>query len=196
MFETDQGLTPDTDHLLALFPNDELPEDNNFPRWMPDDGIYGPSIPTSLERVQMALKMADCKPGDHVLDLGCGDGRFCVAALTLFGATSAAGIDCDEGMVLKANELAKGMLLREKISYHHGDIRDEAVQAVVRDLKVSVLVAFLTPEFSCDFKDMLVDAFQRGVRIVAVSFDLANIKELTLSKGSSKDGIWVYQKKC
>ncbi|KAJ3082428.1 hypothetical protein HDU99_002694, partial [Rhizoclosmatium hyalinum] len=173
------GLTPDK--MLQLFPNDELPEDSNFPRWMPGDGEYGPGIPTGMHRVQLALQLAGTKPGDHVLDLGCGDGRFCVAAVSLFGAESARGIDVDKDILQLAQEKtieASSMSpvpFLDKISYIHGDLRDSHVKSVLEDPKTNVLIAFLTPEFSVEFKDLLVDKFNAGCRIVAVTFDLANI---------------------
>ncbi|KAJ3030896.1 UNVERIFIED_CONTAM: hypothetical protein HDU68_007394 [Siphonaria sp. JEL0065] len=190
--------------LEKLFPIDEAPEDNNFPRWMPGDGPYGPFIVTGLERVKLGLELANCGPLDRVLDLGCGDGRFCTTALSLYGAISAIGVDSDADVIEIASEKARefarltsvGPLFNpEKLSYFHGDIRDDHVKHVVLDPSITILVAFLTPEFSVDCKDVLIEHYERGCRIVAVTFDLANIKELVLKPGCNGiNGIWVYEK--
>ncbi|KAJ3102791.1 hypothetical protein HK100_004314, partial [Physocladia obscura] len=186
--------------LLRFYPTDEAPLDNNFPRWMPDDGIYGPFIPTSLYRVKLALKLADCKPGDIVADLGCGDGRFCAAAIILFDASFAVGIDSDATVIriaetivdqLSVNKLVN--LNPQKISFVTGDICDINIGGIARDPSITILVAFLFPEFSFDFRDLLLAHFNRGCKIVAITFDLANIPELTLIDNCDRmgeNGIW------
>jgi SAM-dependent methyltransferase len=39
-----------------------------------------PYLPTLTPQVKAALKLADLKPGDHLLELGCGDGKVLIAA--------------------------------------------------------------------------------------------------------------------
>ncbi|KAI9331171.1 hypothetical protein BDR26DRAFT_870497 [Obelidium mucronatum] len=181
------------DALVTLFPVDEAPTDNNFPRWMPEDGIYGPFIPTGMERVKLALELAECKPGDHVLDLGCGDGRFCVTALASFGASSATGIDSDSEkspyLFFPHPSLTKMPLKTSATpTFLQGDIRDAHIKPAVIDPSITILIAFLTPEFSSDFRDILIHHHDRGCRIVAVTFDLAN------PGCNGVNGLWVYEK--
>lgn len=43
--------------------------------------LFGaPYLPTMSAQSKAALELADLKPGDHLLELGCGDGRVMVAA--------------------------------------------------------------------------------------------------------------------
>jgi hypothetical protein len=43
--------------------------------------LFGaPYLPTLSTQTKAALELADLKPGDHLLELGCGDGRVMVAA--------------------------------------------------------------------------------------------------------------------
>jgi SAM-dependent methyltransferase len=43
--------------------------------------LFGaPYLPTLAPQAKAALELADLKPGDHLLELGCGDGRVMVAA--------------------------------------------------------------------------------------------------------------------
>lgn len=42
--------------------------------------VGAPYLPTLAPQVQAALKLADLKPGDTLLELGCGDGKVLLAA--------------------------------------------------------------------------------------------------------------------
>ena len=42
--------------------------------------VGAPYVPTLTPQVAAALKLADCQPGDTLLELGCGDGKVLVAA--------------------------------------------------------------------------------------------------------------------
>ncbi len=51
-----------------------------------------PFVPTDAQRIRQALEMAELRPDETLVDLGCGDGRVLVAAARDFGAR-AAGIE-------------------------------------------------------------------------------------------------------
>ncbi|KAJ3234490.1 hypothetical protein HDU81_001377 [Chytriomyces hyalinus] len=190
--------------LHQIYPNDSAPEENNFPRWMPEDGSYGPPIHTSLRRVRLALQLAECSANNVVLDLGCGDG---VTAVLEFNVKKALGVDSDAECVSQARDALERVSnacqvpdLHRCVSFYEKDIRDmEWLERVIIDEGVSVMVAFLTPEFGSECEHWLVRVYERGVTIVAVCFDLANLKPLKLKQGfeggvSGVDGIWVYKK--
>ncbi|HWB39000.1 MAG TPA: methyltransferase domain-containing protein [Candidatus Saccharimonadales bacterium] len=42
--------------------------------------VGAPYLPTLKPQIAAALELADLKPGDHLLELGCGDGRVALAA--------------------------------------------------------------------------------------------------------------------
>lgn len=43
--------------------------------------LFGaPYLPTLTPQVEVAFDLAGCKPGDHLLELGCGDGKLLIAA--------------------------------------------------------------------------------------------------------------------
>lgn len=58
-------------------------EGSPFPKYLEPEGssLIAPFIPTEVHHVREGLLTAQCGPGDRVLDLGCGDGRFCVCAV-------------------------------------------------------------------------------------------------------------------
>ncbi|KAJ3385688.1 hypothetical protein HDU84_002082 [Entophlyctis sp. JEL0112] len=193
--------------LLKYYPTDEIPPENNFPRWIETEAhsLYGPLISTSLHRVHKALRLANCNAGDRVVDIGCGDGRFCTAAVKIFGAEFALGIDSDACAIATASEIADALaadtsirLDRSRVSFTHGDVRDSNTRELIHESRISIAIAYLFPEFSVDLKDFLVNLYNTGCTIVAITFDLANIAELRLADGFDKageDGIWVYQQR-
>lgn len=69
--------------------------------------MLGPFKVSRKSTVLAALGDAGVGPGDCVLDLGSGDGRFCVAAVRVLGARSAVGIELDARLVAMARQLAE-----------------------------------------------------------------------------------------
>jgi SAM-dependent methyltransferase len=66
-------------------------------------------IPTPIATVREIIKLAKVKPGDKVIDIGCGDGRFLIEAVKA-GATGI-GLECnpERFKTAKANIEAFGM---------------------------------------------------------------------------------------
>ncbi|KAJ3234489.1 hypothetical protein HDU81_001376 [Chytriomyces hyalinus] len=192
--------------LHKLYPTDEdiAPTDTNFPRWIEQDDTFAPFIPTSITRVIKALRLAECTSSDIVLDLGCGDGRVCAAAAVLFGVTRAVGVECDSEVISQAtsawHKLCETLSKTDPktVEFINQDFRHADSDPIRTWLdKVTVLVVFLSPEFALEFRDTLVELFDRGVRIVAICFNLDEVDGLTVKEGldpRGEDDIWVYQK--
>jgi SAM-dependent methyltransferase len=58
---------------------------------------------TSDDRVDEALRLAGLRPGERLLDLGCGDGRVLLRAAEAFGA-EVSGVELDPGLVATARQ--------------------------------------------------------------------------------------------
>src|SRR5258707_15558266 len=71
--------------------------------WGWDDGTV-PYVQTPMEIVERMLRMAEVKKGDHVIDLGSGDGSIVIEAAKR-GATGL-GVDLDASLVKLATENA------------------------------------------------------------------------------------------
>jgi len=72
--------------------------------------ILAPYLATPSEIVERMLELAEVGPDDILYDLGCGDGRFCIAAARRFGA-QAVGIDIEPYWIeqSEANACAAGV---------------------------------------------------------------------------------------
>ena len=58
---------------------------------------------TSDERVDEALRLAGLRPGERLVDLGCGDGRVLLRAAEAYGAR-VVGVECDPGLAATARQ--------------------------------------------------------------------------------------------
>jgi predicted TPR repeat methyltransferase len=65
-----------------------------------------PYVPTQAERIAAFVSFAGLEADDFLLDIGCGDGRVCIAAATMAGCRTA-GIDVSPPCIGMAKEVAK-----------------------------------------------------------------------------------------
>lgn len=169
-------------------------EESEFPLWIEGvDTTYAPFIPTSTRRVLVALEMAHITSSDRVLDVGSGDGRFCFAAVSFFGAQKAIGIEFEQDLVEKSTELAQELVNEGKIAFLQADLTNWRESSTMLSKEWTVIIVFLSPEGGSDMEDWLIQEFERGVRIVALVFDLKHLKGLHCSVEDSQEGIWIYE---
>jgi SAM-dependent methyltransferase len=125
--------------------------------WGWDDGTV-PYVQTPAEIVERMMRMAEVGPGDHLIDLGSGDGRIVIAAAKR-GATGL-GVDLDPSLVKLATENA----VREGVA---GRARFEVRDIFATDLSRATVIAFyLLPEFNAKLMPKLL-ALKPGTRIVS-----------------------------
>src|SRR3954462_4932733 len=102
--------------LLAAFPVHAQTQ-----TWGWDDGTV-PYVQTPLEIVERMLRMAEVKPGDHVIDLGSGDGRLVTGAGKR--GTTGPGVDLDSRLVKLATENAAKAGVGDKAKFRMMDLFD------------------------------------------------------------------------
>jgi SAM-dependent methyltransferase len=125
--------------------------------WGWDDGTV-PYVQTPMEIVERMLRMAEVKKGDHVIDLGSGDGRIVIEAAKR-GATGL-GVDLDGNLVKLAGENAVRAGVADKTQFRVMDLFDV-------DLTPATVVAFyLLPNFNEKLGPRLLK-LRPGTRIVS-----------------------------
>jgi SAM-dependent methyltransferase len=111
-----------------------------------------------MEIVERMLRMAEVKKGDHVIDLGSGDGRIIIEAAKR-GATGM-GVDLDGSLVKLATENAGKAGVGDKTQFRVMDLFDA-------DLSPATVVAFyLLPNFNEKLLPRLLK-LKPGTRIVS-----------------------------
>ena len=125
--------------------------------WGWDDGTV-PYVQTPMEIVERMLRMAEVTKGDHLIDLGSGDGRIVIEAAKR-GAT-AMGVDLDGNLVKHATENAQKAGVGERTRFEVRDFFET-------DLSRATVVAFyLLPEFNAKLMPRLLK-LKPGTRIVS-----------------------------
>jgi SAM-dependent methyltransferase len=134
-----------------------LPAHAQTQTWGWDDGTV-PYVQTPMEIVERMLRMAEVRKGDHVIDLGSGDGRIIIEAAKR-GATGL-GVELDGNLVKLATENAAKAGVADKVQFRVMDLFDA-------DLTPATVVAFyLLPNFNEKLLPRLLK-LKPGTRIVS-----------------------------
>ena len=122
---------------------------------------------TTPDRVTLAmLELAGVGPGDHVIDLGSGDGRIVVTAARRFGA-SGLGVEIVPDLVRRSRENARLAGVQERVEFREQDL-------FATDLgRASVITMYLLPEVNLQLRPRLL-ALAPGTRIVSHDWDLGD----------------------
>ncbi|PRP81751.1 RNA methylase [Planoprotostelium fungivorum] len=179
------------------------------------DTAFAPFIPTSIGRVISSLTHLGVGKDDVILDLGSGDGRcgnsmkchpcltlkrFCVAAVQKFGVKRAIGVELEADLVDKSAELSQkcgvpSYTNKEPEEEERGDIMDEGIQPVVSSPKVTAVIVYLCHEGALATQSLVLDHYERGAVILAVSFPMLFASELQLKFHDHQTNIWIYSKR-
>lgn len=122
--------------------------------------------PTPLAVVDTLIAAAKVGPKDVVYDLGCGDGRFLVAAARR-GATGV-GFDLDRNLVAWATANALAERVDARVSFELRDL-------FTVDLSpASVITLYLLPELNLKLRAKLWKELRVGSRVVSNAFDMGD----------------------
>ena len=116
---------------------------------------------TSDERIELALDVAELQPGEHLIDLGCGDGRVLLRAAAYRGAR-VTGVELDPDLAAKARALLAD----------HG-VDGTVVQADLATIDLAdadVVFAYLSPATLQRLEPHLSDALAPTARLVTTGY--------------------------
>jgi hypothetical protein len=127
-----------------------------------------PFVPTSDEVTVAMLKLAGVGPGDHVIDLGSGDGRIVITAARQFGA-SGLGVEIVPDLVAKSVENAKRAGVEAKVKF----VEQDLFKANLAD--ATVVTLYLMPDVNLKLRPSLLE-LKAGTRIVSHDWDMGDWK--------------------
>jgi SAM-dependent methyltransferase len=150
---------------------------------------------TSPDNVTLEmLSMAGVKRGDHVLDLGSGDGRIVILAARRFGATGL-GVELDPALVALSNANARSAGVSQRAEFREQDLFKTDLSSA------TVITMYLLTEVNLQLRPALL-ALKPGTRLVSHDWDMGDWtpdrttvlpvpdKKVGLEK-SSKVHLWV-----
>ena len=131
----------------------------------------GEEVPfiTSPDNVtQEMLRIARVAPGDHVVDLGSGDGRIVILAAKRFGATGL-GVEIDPALVQRSLRNAREAGVADRVDFRVQDLFQTDLA------RATVITMYLLPEFNLRLRPALL-ALKPGTRIVSHDWDMGDWK--------------------
>lgn len=150
---------------------------------------------TSPDNVTLEmLRLARVQAGDHVIDLGSGDGRIVILAAQRFGATGL-GVEIVPGLVRQSIRNANDAGVASRVEFREQDLFQTDLS------RATVVTMYLLPEVNLQMRPRLLQ-LKAGTRVVSHDWDMGDWppdtttvvavpdKKVGLEK-SSKVHLWV-----
>lgn len=125
-----------------------------------------PFVTTPQNIVDKMLDVANVGPGDYVIDLGSGDGRFVISAAQK-GAISH-GVDIDPERIQESNENARNEGVSDRVMFKEEDIFQTDYSMA------TVVTMYLLPAINLKLRPGLLANLKPGSRIVTHDFDMGD----------------------
>ena len=119
-----------------------------------------PYVATPWSIVDAMLTLADVRPGDFVIDLGSGDGRLVISAVTKYGARGGYGVDIDADLVRLANANAAQAGVADRVRFEERDLFTADVH------EATVVTVYLLPKVMARVERKLAAELAPGARVV------------------------------
>ncbi len=141
--------------------------------------LFGaPYLPTLTPQVKTALAMADLRKGQHLLELGCGDGKILIAA-------------AQQGIRVTGYELNPILVLICKLRTRRYKKLVTVVWGNFWNIKLpesDAIFVFLLPKFMDRLDKKIVQESSAHVKLVSFAFEIPYKRVV-----STRDGVFLYQ---
>jgi len=128
-------------------------------------------VPTPQNVVDAMCKLANVGKDDVVYDLGCGDGRISITAVTKFKAKRGVGVDIDPNLVKLSQDNAKAAGVADRVKFRQGDVLD------LKDLgDATVVMLYMGEDVNLRLRPLLKKVLRPGARIVSHDFSMGDWK--------------------
>lgn len=139
-----------------------------------------PYLPTLKSQINTALELAKLKPGDTLIELGCGDGRVLLAAAKQ--GANVVGYELNPILVLIC--WVRTFKYRKNVKIIWGDfwIKDWP--------QAGAIFTFLLPKYMKKLDTKIDQITQKPVKLISFAFEIPDKKPET-----QKDGVFLYEYK-
>ncbi|MEM3726743.1 MAG: class I SAM-dependent methyltransferase [Candidatus Bathyarchaeia archaeon] len=128
-----------------------------------------PYLPSPLSVIDAALDLAEFKPNDVFVDLGCGDGTVLIRAAERFGIFSV-GFEIDSRLVKIAKMKAKASGFKSLIEIVHADLFKVDIS------RFNVVYVYPYPPVVRSLSEKIARECKKGSRILAHDYALKNLQ--------------------
>ena len=140
--------------------------------------LFGaPYLPTMKPQVQAALELADLKPGQTMLELGCGDGKVLLAAAKL--GINSVGYELNPLLVMMA--WMRTIKYRKNVTIIWGNFWKMTWP------EHQAIFTFLLPRLMTKLDKKIIQSKHKPVKLISHAFVIPDKKPTT-----HKDGVFVY----
>ncbi|MDG5813985.1 class I SAM-dependent methyltransferase [Chitinispirillales bacterium ANBcel5] len=142
-------------------------------------------VPAPVDVIEQMLEIADVGEDDLVYDLGCGDARIAIAAVTQRGAR-AVGIDNDRNRIRLAINEAEYLGIKEKIQFVQGDLFGYPVT------EATVVMIYLDRELNQRLRYKLLKELRPGSKVVSHEYCMEDWRaDMIKQVRNSKVYMWI-----
>jgi uncharacterized protein (TIGR03000 family) len=128
-------------------------------------------VPTPEDVVDRMCKLGKVTKDDIVFDLGCGDGRIVITAITDFKAKRGVGVDLDPERIKESVENAKKHGVTDKVTFRQGDVLK------IKDLSdATVVMLYMGDDVNLRLRPILQKTLKPGARIISHRFGMGDWK--------------------
>ena len=163
MSSDDAGENSGTEYASSddgAMPFSEEAHTDHFGTFSNEGNAFAPLVETPLTAVRRLLEIAELKSTDRLIDVGCGDGRYVVAAAEIFGC-EAVGIDLFSDRLSDAANLAAERKVTGQTRFLQADARQFDFAGF------DVVVLFLLPPALSIILPKLRQCLTNGARIAS-----------------------------
>jgi uncharacterized protein (TIGR03000 family) len=134
-------------------------------------------VPTPDDVIDAMCTIAKVGPNDVVFDLGCGDGRIVITAITEFKAKRGVGIDIDPHLVRLSQKFAAEAKVADKVTFREQDV------LTLKDLsEATVVMMYMGEDVNLRLMPILKKTLKPGSRIVSHDFKMGDWKPDAVQK--------------
>jgi len=147
-----------------------------------------PYVVSPQEIVDRMLELADLKPGEKLYDLGSGDGRILITAVTRFKA-KAVGVEISDDLAASTNARIHKLGLDNDAQVIHGNFLDVDLSPA------DVVTLYLATDANEMLRPNLEKYLKKGARVVSHEYTVPGWKPNVVDKDTAGHGhtIYVYE---
>jgi len=149
---------------------------------------YVPFISSPPEVVRKMLEAANPREHDVLYDLGCGDARILISAITQFKVKRAIGVEIRDDLVKTAREEIRKAGIEGRAEVVHSDMLQTPIS------EADIVTLFLTTSANERLRPKLEKELKPGARIVSHDYEIIGWKP-TRVENLGQHTIYLYVKR-